>query len=379
MIINPLNVVRLLLVSISSIYLTETPVTEKEIELKENIQKLLLDSIFHYNGLEVTEEIYLDFEEPYKLHSFEIIEDDEEAWHEDNLNSHSQCSNDDADFDSSYKRQAVEYWRNRDANNKKRNRSLQAVQHKFRKVSSERQLRRWEEQLQSGGSRTDKLSYISKFTYDKFTAAVESGFMVHDIDIKRWALQAQEEIGNLNPIFQASYSWVSRFKKTHRIVSRKVTNFVTRRTLEDSVDLQKTTDDFLNTVKPLIEQFGSENVYNSDQSGFQLEIHSGRSLSHQGIRKVQRVVQSLASTTHSYTIQPIISCDGNLLSPLFIVLKEANGRFGPRVEENLFRPTNVIVKASQSGKMTSSKFLYNFHILFNNLYLTIRVIKKLVN
>jgi len=64
MIINPLNVVRLLLVSINSMYLTETPVIETEIELKENIQKLLLDSIFHYNGLE---EIYLDFEEPYKL------------------------------------------------------------------------------------------------------------------------------------------------------------------------------------------------------------------------------------------------------------------------------------------------------------------------
>jgi len=77
--------------------------------------------------------------------------------------------------------------------------------------------------------------------------------MVHDIDIKRWTLQAQEEIGNLNPIFKASHSWVSRFKKTYRIVSRKVTNFVTRRTLEDSVNLQKTTDDFLNIVKPLIE------------------------------------------------------------------------------------------------------------------------------
>jgi len=177
MIINPLNVVRLLLVSISSMYLTK-------IELKENIQKLLLDSIFYYNGLEVTEEIYLDFEESYKLHSFEIIED-EKAWNEDNLNSHSQCFNDDADFDNSYKRQAAEYWWNWDANkkdnNKKRNRSLQTVQHKFRNVSSERQLRRWEEQLQSGGSRTDKLSYISKFTYDKFIAAVELGFMVHDI------------------------------------------------------------------------------------------------------------------------------------------------------------------------------------------------------
>ena len=36
MILNPLNVVRLLLASISSTYLTETPVTEAEVELKEN-------------------------------------------------------------------------------------------------------------------------------------------------------------------------------------------------------------------------------------------------------------------------------------------------------------------------------------------------------
>jgi len=119
------------------------------------------------------------------------------------------------------------------------------MQHKFRKISSECQLRRWEEQLQSDGSRTDKLAYIFKFTYDKFTAAVESGFMVHDIDIKRWALQAQEEIGNLNAIFKATHSWVSRFKKTHPIVSRKITNFVTRKILEDFINLQKTTDDFL--------------------------------------------------------------------------------------------------------------------------------------
>jgi len=55
MIINSLNIVRLLLTFISSIFLIETPITEAETELykekKENIQKLLLDSIFHYNGL----------------------------------------------------------------------------------------------------------------------------------------------------------------------------------------------------------------------------------------------------------------------------------------------------------------------------------------
>jgi len=58
----------------------------------------------------------------------------------------------------------------------------------LKKFQLTNQLRRWEEQLQSGGSRIDKLSYISKFTYDKFTAAVESGFMVYDVNIKRCGL-----------------------------------------------------------------------------------------------------------------------------------------------------------------------------------------------
>ena len=92
-------------------------------------------------------------------------------------------------------------------------------------------------------------------------------------------LQAQEEIGNLNPIFKASHSWVSTFKKFHRIVSKKITKFVTRRIIEDSVNLQNTADNFLSTMKSLIEQFGSKNVFNFDHSSFQLEIHSGRSLS----------------------------------------------------------------------------------------------------
>jgi len=39
-----------------------------------------------------------------RLSRTEIIEDDEEAWSEDNLNSYPQCSNDDTDFNGSYKR-----------------------------------------------------------------------------------------------------------------------------------------------------------------------------------------------------------------------------------------------------------------------------------
>lgn len=350
MIINPLNVARLLLASISTMYLMETPVNQREIELKENIQKLVLENIHQFNGLEVTEEISLDYEEPYKLHTFEIIEEDEEAWNEDDVNSRNKRCHDDDNFDVSYKRRAVEYWHGESKENR---RSFKSVQHRFRRVSSIRQLRRWEEQLERGGHRIEKLSQISKITHDKFTAALQARLIIHDVDIRRWALEAQKEIGNLDPVFQASPSWILRFKKSHRIVSRKITKFITRKALEDSHNIQREAENFVEAVKPLIERFGSENVYNTDQSGFQLEIHSGRSLSDQGVKKVERVVQSVSSTTHSYTIQPTISCDGKLLSPLFIVLQEPSGTFGPRVQENLFRAPNVIVTASKSGKMTS--------------------------
>ena len=45
----------------------------------------------------------------------------------------------------------------------------------------------------------------------------------------------------------------------------------------------------------------------ADESGFQLEIHSGRSLACEGQKKIECVVQSVSSTTHSYTIQPTVT------------------------------------------------------------------------
>jgi len=48
-------------------------------------------------------------------------------------------------------------------------------------------------------------------------------------------------------------------------------------------------------------QFESENVFNSDQSSFQLEIHSGRS--NQGVKKVECVMQcdDLYHQQHTHT------------------------------------------------------------------------------
>ena len=85
-------------------------------------------------------------------------------------------------------------------------------------------------------------------------------------------------------------------------------------------------------------------------------MHSGRTLYYESAKKVECVAQSLSSITHSYTIQPTVPAEGMLLSPLFIVLKEKAGTFGPRVIENLFIPTNVRVEASTSGKLSKELF-----------------------
>ena len=113
-------------------------------------------------------------------------------------------------------------------------------------------------------------------------------------------------------------------------------------------------EEFIKDVKSVINNIGLENVYNSDQSGFQFEMHSGHTLANHGSKEIECVVQSISSTTHCYTIQQTIYADGKLLSPLYLVLKEIGGDFGPRVEKTLFKPTNVYVSASKSGKLTSS-------------------------
>jgi len=139
-------------------------------------------------------------------------------------------------------------------------------------------------------------------------------------------------------------------------VSRKITKFVNRSAARDKEQLQTACQEFISTVKSYINLFELENIYNADESGFNLELHSGRTLTTQGIKTVESVVQSPSATTHSYTIMPIISASGQLKSPLYVVLKEASGSFGPRVEETLFRPANVFVAASKSGKLTTQHF-----------------------
>ena len=91
----------------------------------------------------------------------------------------------------------------------------------------------------------EKLYRISEYTLNNFKIAIDSGM-----------LHAENILGFEDIRFKASDWWVWRFKRTHRKTSRKVNEFITRKTLEDKENLKVNTENFVNEVKPYITQYG---------------------------------------------------------------------------------------------------------------------------
>ena len=182
----------------------------------------------------------------------------------------SHCTKNDYELSFDYKKIAVEYWRS----GKTKKLNIRTVTHRFRKVISKTQLKHWAHHINKGGTYKEKVNEISQYTSNRFIEATERGKIVHDIDLRRWALIPYKNFMNSDARFKASKKWVNKFERTHRITSRKIIKFTTRKTLEDSKDLTKTADEFLNNVKSVINYISLENVYNSDQSGFQFVMHS---------------------------------------------------------------------------------------------------------
>lgn len=91
--------------------------------------------------------------------------------------------------------------------------------------------------------------------------------------------------------------------------------------------LEQMASKFVEETKKLIEKEKPELVLNTDQSGFQRELHRLRTLEVMGTKKVHGVAQSISATTHSYTICPVVSMDGELYSPMLIVIGESSGSF----------------------------------------------------
>ena len=120
----------------------------------------------------------------------------------------------------------------------------------------------------------EKLHRIAEYTLNNLQSAIDAGMIVHDVDLQKWGIHAKNILGFDDTRFKAFDWWVWSFKRTHRIRSRKINKSITRKTLKDKEKLKVSAENFVNEMKPYITQYGTENVYNLDQSGFQLEMHS---------------------------------------------------------------------------------------------------------
>ena len=69
-------------------------------------------------------------------------------------------------------------------------------------------------------------------------------------------------------------------------------------------------------VQKILPKYNLDNVFNTDQSDLQLELFSNRTLSFEVEYLTLGKVQSINNTTHSYTIQPMITMSGRQICKL---------------------------------------------------------------
>lgn len=123
-------------------------------------------------------------------------------------------------------------------------------------------------------------------------------------------------------------------------------------TAQSQKQVQEQIVKFRSDFKENVQGHNKSHIFNTDQSGFNLELLSNRTLEVIGTEKVYSTISSKGSETHSYTAQFLISANGELKTPMFIISKKNKGEFGERVQRTMFRHDEIHAVASSSGKIT---------------------------
>ena len=259
-------------------------------------------------------------------------------------------------FSLEYMKNVVQFYDEKDPKTGKRKHSFAGVQRRFKKVKDKGYISRFRKYIETQGTKRQKLNQIDSFVYKSFHNSRQQLLSVHDVDLKRWGLKKAAELGDTS--FLAGDRWLYEFKKRHHVVSRKISKLVTKRDVLNKDDINQSAEDFVHNAKKVILNYHPDYVLNTDQSGLQLEMFSNRTLSHEGEKLTPATVRSINNTTHSYTVQPIITMSGKLIRPLFLCLKENSGRLSESIKKTLFQANNIVLTCSKSGKLTGSLVKY---------------------
>jgi len=79
------------------------------------------------------------------------------------------------------------------------------------------------------------------------------------------------------PESKVSKTWLKNLKKKNKIGSRRVTKVVTRKQVAEANVVREKADAFVNYVQRSM-VFGPQHTFNSDLCGYNLEVHTKRTL-----------------------------------------------------------------------------------------------------
>ncbi|EFO99095.1 hypothetical protein CRE_17956 [Caenorhabditis remanei] len=230
--------------------------------------------------------------------------------------------------------------------------SLKSMNAKFRFIKNVHHLQKLREYEVFGSAKADRrsnLEFIAIELEKEVKKQIEQGKILHDAVLRFLIAGIIKEHKISIENFIGSDSWLLGWKRRFGVSSRKITKFVSHVRHKTRQQIEKDSQDFVNMTNQILPQYLPSSVFNADQSGFQLEMTTGRTLTLTGSKHVHCVVQSVSSTTHSYTVLPLIASDGTLHPKLFVTLKEKNGRFPKKGHKKC---SNLVVTCHSSHIMT---------------------------
>ncbi|EGT31815.1 hypothetical protein CAEBREN_19303 [Caenorhabditis brenneri] len=238
---------------------------------------------------------------------------------------------------------------------------------KFRFLKTENDLRRLVKYEKLGEVKPDKkcvIAFISAKLYEKTLDAIRAGHILHDDTLRSMIAEIKDEF-RIDTEFYGSHNWVNAWKRAHRISSRKITTFVSKKKYLEKHLLVEKMDKFVRETRGAFDGYDPLRIYNLDQSGFQKELYTKRTLTETGTQIVEVQTSSAGGITHSYTVLPMLRFDGVLHPKLYVVFAESTGSFPTTVPP--FNAPNLVLAAAKShimGKVLLADFFKR--VVFTN-------------
>lgn len=119
---------------------------------------------------------------------------------------------------------------------------------------------RFQKQRESGGSKQQKCRLLDKLLFEYFVESSSIGCIIHDHDLIRWSLAINRNFPHPIESFNASSGWLFNFKNRHRIVSRKILKFVTKKQLQDENKILNDATLFVRRIKSIMFSYDQVNL-----------------------------------------------------------------------------------------------------------------------